>query len=69
MGDDTAYRSGQVSLNPIPHIKREPFGTVVVPLLSFAAGGWMIGWASTPYNPQWAHDYPKKAASNSILLQ
>jgi Zn-dependent protease len=76
MGDDTAHKIGQVSLNPIPHIKREPFGTVVVPLLSFAAGGWMIGWASTPYNPQWAHDYPKKAAamaaagpiSNFILL-
>ncbi len=63
MGDDTAHKVGQVSLNPIPHIKREPFGTVIVPLLSFAAGGWMIGWASTPYNPQWAHDYPKKAAA------
>jgi Zn-dependent protease len=23
----------------------------------------MIGWASTPYNPQWAYDYPKKAAA------
>jgi Zn-dependent protease len=76
MGDSTAHSIGQVSLNPIPHIKREPFGTVIVPLLSFAAGGWMIGWASTPYNPQWAHDYPKKAAamaaagpiSNFILL-
>ena len=36
----------------------------------------MIGWASTPYNAQWAHDYPKKAAamaaagpiSNFILI-
>ena len=76
MGDSTAHKSGQVSLNPVPHIKREPFGTVIVPILSFAAAGWMIGWASTPYNPQWAHDYPKKAAamaaagpiSNFILL-
>jgi Zn-dependent protease len=76
MGDSTAYNNGQVSLNPIPHIKREPFGTVIVPLISFAAGGWMIGWASTPYNAQWAHDYPKKAAamaaagpiSNFILI-
>jgi Zn-dependent protease len=76
MGDSTAHSKGQVSLNPVPHIKREPFGTVVVPILSFLAGGWMIGWASTPYNPQWAHNYPKKAAamaaagpiSNFILL-
>jgi Zn-dependent protease len=76
MGDSTAHKIGQVSLNPVPHIKREPFGTVIVPILSFAAAGWMIGWASTPYNPQWAHDYPKKAAamaaagpiSNFILL-
>jgi hypothetical protein len=43
MGDSTAHSKGQVSLNPIPHIKREPFGTVIVPILSFAAGGWMIG--------------------------
>jgi Zn-dependent protease len=76
MGDSTAHSIGQVSLNPVPHIKREPFGTVIVPVLSFLAGGWMIGWASTPYNPQWAHNYPKKAAamaaagpiSNFILL-
>lgn len=76
MGDSTAHSIGQVSLNPVPHIKREPFGTVIVPILSFLAGGWMIGWASTPYNPQWAHNYPKKAAamaaagpiSNFILL-
>ena len=76
MGDSTAHSIGQVSLNPVPHIKREPFGTVIVPVLSFLAAGWMIGWASTPYNPQWAHNYPKKAAamaaagpiSNFILL-
>lgn len=65
MGDSTAHAGGQVSLNPLPHIKREPIGTVVVPLLSFALSGWMIGWASAPYNPQWAYDYPKKAAAMS----
>ncbi len=32
LGDDTAYRGGQVSLDPTPHIKREPIGMVVVPL-------------------------------------
>ena len=54
-GDRTAYHGGQVSLDPMPHIRREPFGTVVVPLLSFALSGWMIGWASTPYDPRWAY--------------
>jgi hypothetical protein len=36
LGDDTAYAGGQVSLDPIPHIRREPFGMVLVPLLSFS---------------------------------
>lgn len=61
LGDETAYRGGQVTLNPIPHIAREPFGTVVVPLLSFGLMGWMMGWASAPYDPQWAARYPKRA--------
>ena len=61
-GDDTAYRGGQVSLHPLPHIMREPFGTIVVPLVSYALGGFMIGWASAPYDPFWAARNPKKAA-------
>ena len=65
-GDRTAYHGGQVSLDPMPHIRREPFGTVVVPLLSFALSGWMIGWASTPYDPRWAYTYPKRAAWMSV---
>jgi Zn-dependent protease len=66
MGDNTAYYEGQVSLNPIPHIKREPIGTVVVPIISYLVGGWMFGWASTPYNPNWAYEYPKKSAAMSV---
>ena len=31
-----------------------PFGTVFVPLFSYAFSGWMIGWASTPLDPRWA---------------
>lgn len=62
LGDDTAYRGGQVSLDPTPHIRREPFGMVLVPIISFFAGGWMIGWASAPYNILWARQYPKRAA-------
>lgn len=62
LGDPTAYEGGQVSLNPLPHIQREPIGMVVVPILSFALNGWMMGWASAPYDPSWAHRYPKRAA-------
>lgn len=61
-GDLTAYLGGQVSLDPRPHIRREPFGTVLVPLLSFAWGGFMIGWASTPFDPAWASRHPRRAA-------
>jgi Zn-dependent protease len=61
-GDSTA--AAQVTLDPIPHIKREPFGTIVVPIASFLlqGGGWMIGWASAPYDPTWANRHPKRAA-------
>lgn len=64
--DLTAYHGGQVSLDPVPHIRREPFGTIFVPLLSFAISGWMIGWASTPYDPRWAHDHPKRAGRMAL---
>jgi hypothetical protein len=33
-GDETAALGGQVSLNPVPHMKREPWGMIVIPLLS-----------------------------------
>ena len=64
LGDETAYQGGQVSLNPVPHMQREPFGMLIVPIISFIlySGQWMIGWASAPYDPRWAYHYPKKAA-------
>ena len=40
-GDLTAYHSGQVTLNPLPHIQREPFGTVLVPIISLFLSGWI----------------------------
>ena len=61
-GDDTAYAGGQVTLDPMPHIRRETFGMVIMPWLSFFMGGWMMGWASAPYNPYWARAYPRRAA-------
>lgn len=66
LGDDTAARGGQVSLNPWPHVRREPFGMVVVPLISWFAAGWMIGWASAPYDPAWARQWPRRAALMAI---
>jgi hypothetical protein len=42
LGDSTAYEGGQVTLDPLPHIRREPIGTVVVPIISFILGGWMM---------------------------
>jgi Zn-dependent protease len=65
-GDPTAYLGGQVTLDPRPHIRREPFGTVVMPLIAYSAWGWMIGWASTPYDPHWAARHPRRAAWMSL---
>jgi Zn-dependent protease len=65
-GDSTAAHGGQVSLDPLPHIRREPFGMVVFPILSYVMGGWMMGWASAPYDPHWAQRYPKRAAWMSL---
>src|SRR5262245_16664423 len=64
-GDDTAYLGGQVTLDPRPHIRREPFGMVIFPLLSYAISHSMLGWASTPFDPKWAHDHPRRAAAMS----
>ena len=62
LGDKTAYYGGQITLNPTPHIMRSPFGTILVPIISYIASGFMIGWASAPYDPYWAAQYPKRAA-------
>lgn len=51
-----------MTLNPLPHVRRAPVGTVLVPLISFALSGWMIGWASAPYDPSWAQRHPKREA-------
>lgn len=66
-GDPTAYEAGQVSLSPWPHIRREPWGTVLVPLLTFfmyagSGSAWMMGWASAPYDPVWENRHPRRAA-------
>jgi Zn-dependent protease len=61
-GDPTAYHGGQVSLSPLPHIRREPIGMLVLPLLTSLTQGWAMGWASAPYDPYWAARHPRRAA-------
>lgn len=76
LGDPTAYLGGQVTLSPLPHVQREPIGMVVVPIVSYLFAGWMMGWASAPYDPWWADRHPRRAAwmalagpaSNLLLL-
>ena len=44
LGDDTAYRQGRVTLNPLRHI--DPFGTVILPaLLLIAHSPFLFGYA------------------------
>src|SRR5262249_12777906 len=44
LGDDTAYRQGRVTLNPLRHI--DPFGTVILPgLLLLAQSPFLFGYA------------------------
>ena len=61
-GDSTGALGGQVSLNPIPHIRRSVFGMVVFPIASFLFFGGMIGWASAPYDPLWERRHPRRSA-------
>lgn len=42
-GDRTAEQAGRLSLNPLRHI--DPIGTVLVPALLLALGGFLFGWA------------------------
>lgn len=61
-GDPTAYHGGQVSLDPLPHMKREPFGMVILPILTVLMNGFPIGYASAPFDPAWAARHPDRAA-------
>jgi Zn-dependent protease len=42
-GDDTAWRLGRVTFNPLKHV--DPFGTVLLPLMLWLAGGPPFGYA------------------------
>jgi Zn-dependent protease len=65
-GDATAAEGGQISLNPLPHIRREFFGMVLLPMLGILTGSGLIGYASAPYDPAWAIRYPKRSGLMSL---
>lgn len=65
-GDLTAYEGGQLSVDPFVHMRREPFGMIVLPLLSLAFYGWPMGFAHVPYDLNWAWRYPRRAAVMSL---
>jgi len=73
-GDDTAYHSGRLTLNPLPHI--DFFGTILLPVICYAANLPLFGWAKpVPVNPlrfyNFRRDMLKVAASgpaSNLLL-
>ncbi len=49
-GDQTAYRAGRLTLNPLSHV--DVMGSVIIPLFAFLTAGTFFGWAKpVPYNP------------------
>ncbi len=50
LGDKTALYAGRLTLNPLKHL--EWFGSFILPVISYATGGILLGWAKpVPYNP------------------
>ncbi len=55
LGDETAYRMGRLTMNPVRHI--DPFGSIILPLVLsipffFGVQPVIVGWAKpVPYNP------------------
>ena len=50
LGDTTAKYQGRLTLNPIAHL--DLVGSLLVPLMGYFVGGFIIGWAKpVPFNP------------------
>lgn len=50
LGDPTAKNEGRLTLNPLKHL--DLFGSLIVPFITYLAGGFIFGWAKpVPYNP------------------
>jgi Zn-dependent protease len=39
---------------------------VLIPVLTFIQMGWMMGWASTPYDDDWGKRFPRRQALMSL---
>jgi Zn-dependent protease len=52
LGDPSPRLAGRLNLNPLNHL--EPFGSVILPTISYLLGGFIFGWAKpvmiNPYN-------------------
>jgi len=52
LGDKTAKNAGRLSLNPLKHA--DPFGSLILPIMSRILFGWPIGYAKpVPINPHY----------------
>lgn len=56
-GDDTAYRLGRMTLNPVPHI--DPFMTIIMPAVTFWFGFVFGGAKPVPVDPRKFRNYRK----------
>ncbi len=73
LGDQTAKYQGRLTLNPIRHL--DPVGSVMVPVISYALGGFIFGWAKpviyNPYNlrpGRWSESMVALAGPASNIL-
>lgn len=65
LGDDTAYRVGRLTLNPLKHI--DPIGTILVPLVLILTVGFAFGWAKpVPVNFDKLHKQRRDTALVAI---
>ncbi len=52
LGDPTAQKLGRITVNPINHI--DIMGTIVIPIITYLAGGFVFGWAKpVPVDPRY----------------
>src|SRR3989344_8429104 len=69
LGDPTAKNLGRLTLNPIKHL--DLFGSIILPVMTYWAGGFIFGYAKpVPYNPLNLNDQkygPAKVAAAGPL--
>jgi Zn-dependent protease len=59
LGDDTAYREGRVTFNPVKHV--DPFGTILLPIiLLLVRAPFLFGWAKPVPVNFWRLDNPRR---------